>query len=58
MKEKRIFLFLGATIFVLSAMLFANIGYANENISNYSINNLSKEFNVKFNKNSKYRKFK
>lgn len=54
MKEKNIFLFLIATIFILTAMLFTNIGYANENISNYNINNLSKEFNVKFNKNSKY----
>lgn len=54
MKEKNIFLLLVAITLLLSPILFTNMGYAKENITIYSSNNLSQDINVKFNKNSKY----
>lgn len=53
MKEKSIFLFLVATMFLLSTILFTNIGYAKENTVHYKVNNLYQEFNVEFNQKSK-----
>ena len=54
MKEKNLFLSLIAIIFLMSALLYANIGYADENIvtKNMGYNNLTKNFSVEFKQDS------
>lgn len=56
MKEKNLFLSLIAMILLSLAILYTNIGYANENMINHktNCNNLSENFSVEFNKNSNY----
>lgn len=56
MKEKNTFISLVVFIILLAAILLTDIGYANENILNYNINNntTSSEFDVSFNTNSDY----
>ena len=56
MKEKNLFLFLVATILFYAIMLFTNIGYATENITNFNNNydTFYNNFNVEFNKDSNY----
>ena len=54
MKEKNLFSFLVATIILTTIILFSNIGYATENISNFNNADsiLSNDFVVEFDKNS------
>lgn len=56
MKEKNLFLSLIAIIILFLTILYTNIGYATEKLINHrtNYNNLSQNFSVEFNQNSKY----